>query len=137
MYCLKCGKELKDGANICDCCGAQIPNRSTAYGFNNSKNEIISEVDINQKKQKTDAKSKPIRIIFFSLSVVVFVLAFISAGFVSSGGLDIASIQSVGGKTLEEAYYQYSGAVYSGYAMFIRTAGVFFSAVLAYFGMKG
>ena len=133
MYCLKCGKELKDGSACCDSCGAQIPAKSNSSDVISQSNPTI----INQESRHTDSKTKTIRIVFLSLAVIVFVLAFISAGFVSSGGRDIASIQSVGGKTLEEAYYQYSGAVYSGYAMFIRIAGVFFSAVLAYFGIRG
>ena len=39
-------------------------------------------------------------------------------------------IQSVGGKTLEEAYYFELGNVYAGYAMALRGAGIFGGASL-------
>ena len=69
------------------------------------------------------------------MAAVVLFMAFIAASNISAGGNEIMQIQSVGGKTLEEAYYFQLGKVYSGYAMFVRTAGVFFAAVLVRCGL--
>ena len=50
--------------------------------------------------------------------------------------MEIGSIESVGGKTLEEGYYQELATVYAGYAAMIRATGIFFSSILAYIGLK-
>ena len=42
---------------------------------------------------------------------------FMAASSIADGGSEIMQIQSVGGKTLEEAYYAELGTIYSGYAM--------------------
>ena len=44
---------------------------------------------------------------------------------VVAGGMEIGSIESVGGKTLEEGYYQELATVYAGYAAMIRATGIF------------
>lgn len=78
-----------------------------------------------------------LKIVYFILAAIVLLFAFNAASSISSAGLNIASIESVGGKTLEEAYYQYSGELYLGYATMVCTTGIFFAAVLAYLGIKG
>lgn len=55
---------------------------------------------------------------------------------VVAGGMEIGSIESVGGKTLEKGYYQELATVYAGYAAMIRATGIFFSSILAYIGLK-
>ena len=55
---------------------------------------------------------------------------------VVAGGMEIGSIESVGGKTLEEGYYQELATVYAGYAAMIRATGIFFSSILAYIWLK-
>jgi len=55
---------------------------------------------------------------------------------VVAGGMEIGGIESVGGKTLEEGYYQELATVYAGYAAMIRATGIFFSSILAYIGLK-
>lgn len=41
-----------------------------------------------------------------------------------SGGLEISRIQSVGGKTLEEAYYHELGTIYNGFAELSHAFGI-------------
>ena len=70
------------------------------------------------------------------ISVVLLIMFFFAANSVKNGGLDIMSIQSVGGKTLEEAYYYGLGYIYEGYCIAIRAMGIFFSSVLFLFGVS-
>ena len=46
------------------------------------------------------------------------------------------SIESVGGKTLEEAYYHDLGYIYEGYCVAVRAIGAFCSSVLLLFGVS-
>ena len=46
------------------------------------------------------------------------------------------SIESVGGRTLEEAYYHGLGYVYDGYCAAIRAIGLFCSSILFLFGIS-
>ena len=131
MFCPKCGAQMPEETQLCSNCGCDISNIQQAV-----PSEKVLTMDGVQSVE-LERKSSPIRTIFFILATIVFALSLYSAHCVAAGGLDIASIQSVGGKTLEDAYYQYLGTVYAGYASMIRTTGLFFSAILIYIGMKG
>ena len=61
---------------------------------------------------------------------------FIAASNIVAGGNEIMQIRSVGGKTLEEAYYNELGSIYVGYAMISRALGIFFASVLVWLGLK-
>ena len=52
------------------------------------------------------------------------------------GGSEIAQIQSVGGKTLDEAYYYRLQYVYHGFGVFVLSMGIFMSSVLTYLGIQ-
>lgn len=75
-------------------------------------------------------------VLFIIMSIVVLVMFFIAAGSVADGGHEIGLIRSVGGKTMEEAYYEELGKVYEGCAMALRAAGFFFSSVLLWMGFR-
>lgn len=70
------------------------------------------------------------------ISVVLLIMFFSAADSIKAGGLDIMSIESVGGKTLEEAYYHGLGYIYEGYCIAIRAMGVFCSSMLLLFGVS-
>ena len=70
------------------------------------------------------------------LSVVLLIMFFSAANSIKIGGLEIMSIESVGGKTLEEAYYQSLGYIYEGYCVAIRAIGIFCSSILLLFGVS-
>ena len=70
------------------------------------------------------------------LALITVIMSFMAASNISNGGYQIMQIKSVGGQTLEEAYYQQLGGIYSGYAMFVRTCGIFFASVLAGIGLN-
>ena len=67
-------------------------------------------------------------------SVVLLIMFFSAAESIKMGGLEIMSIQSVGGKTLEEAYYQNLGYIYEGYCLATKALGVFCASLLLLFG---
>lgn len=69
-------------------------------------------------------------------SIVLLIMFFSAANSIKIGGLEIMSIESVGGKTLEEAYYQNLGYIYEGYCVAIKAIGVFCSSLLLLFGVS-
>lgn len=130
MFCPKCGAEIDSTAQTCPQCGTAIPVSPTPIADAPKYSQVAAPT----------AAPKPrstLKIVYFILAAVVLFFAFSAASSISSAGLNIASIESVGGKTLEEAYYQYSGELYLGYAAMVRTTGIFFASVLAYLGIKG
>lgn len=146
MFCPKCGTPIDAAVEVCPNCGTAIP-RTTP-----TENTPVESVSPEQQVKSHDVptptpvytlastpakKYAALRIVYFLLAALVLLLSFSAASSISSAGLNIASIESVGGKTLEEAYYQYSGELYLGYATIARTVGIFFAAVLAYLGIKG
>lgn len=100
------------------------------------------EEDLNVNKSK--AKPLASKIIlnwslfgaFLIISIVLLIMFFSAADSIKTGGLDIMSIESVGGKTLEEAYYHGLGYIYEGYCIAIRASGVFCSSLLLLFGIS-
>lgn len=71
------------------------------------------------------------------LAVIVFIISIIASYFIFKGGNYIGEIQSVGGRTLEEAYYNGLGLVYKGLSLFVLTTGIFFSSFLYRFSHDG
>ena len=146
MFCPKCGQRLDEGTMMCGNCGYNIPAIETeklskgencgVIGNNQSNWQRTSPTTDRQHQDSDMAVWHLIGNIILALAVIVLILSFISGGLVFKGGIDIAGIESVGGKTLEEAYYQYSGSVYFGYAVFIVAAGIAFSSVLAFLGIR-
>lgn len=68
------------------------------------------------------------------IALVLLIMFFSAANSIKTGGLEIMSIESVGGKTLEEAYYQNLGYIYEGYCVVVKALGVFCSSILLFFG---
>ena len=69
-------------------------------------------------------------------SILVIVLSFIAANEFVDGGTGISVIQSVGGKTLEEAYYYQLGHIYNGYAFMCRSIGLGLSTIMIWLGLN-
>lgn len=134
MYCPKCGNNVEEGIQVCSNCGLDF---STV----NSKSEVVAEVKAEHNstpvvEKKESGSNILIKVIYFGLAAVVLVMFFMAASSIADGGSEIMQIQSVGGQTLEEAYYSELGTIYSGYAMIARALGIFFASVLAWFGLK-
>ena len=100
------------------------------------KNE--EELGVKKSKIKSIMVNNTFNVSIFIAScvaaIVLFIMFFSAANSIKTGGLEIMSIESVGGKTLEEAYYQNLGYVYEGYCVVVKALGVFCSSVLLFFG---
>ena len=166
LFCPRCGSPILQGISQCPNCGFGLPNipsQNSNSSFPNSsglhtENKMIfcpkylsgetkckkCGAKLKAPSAKTfhthDTESRKISIIRLVLSIVMaaFILyeMFQAADNVLQGGKDIMGIESVGGKTLEEAYYFYLGKVYNGYATVIRMLGVFFASVLVMLGLQ-
>ena len=97
--------------------------------------EVVNiEKDQNEKRASRSLLNWILFIASCVVSVVLLKMFFSAADSVKTGGLEIMSIESVGGRTLEEAYYHGLGYVYEGYCVVIRAIGVFCAAILLLFG---
>ena len=142
MYCPKCGKEIADGENVCPNCGFDFS--TVDSDTNGSQTEVGLDSEIPYNPTESQAKNEQGKrvfntklLIFCVLALITIIMSFMAASNISDGGYQIMQIKSVGGQTLEEAYYQQLGSVYAGYAMFVRTCGIFFASVLVGFGLNG
>lgn len=131
MYCPKCGAQLGENT-ICSSCGFNVNEVTTVANAPATEQMSVNTIAENQVKRVVTIKM----IGFFILAVVVFVMFFMAASKISESGLNILGIQSVGGKTLEEAYYFELGSIYAGYSMIARALGIFFASVLVWLGLK-
>ena len=146
MFCPKCGSSVEEGAEICPKCGLDFSTIkqdqsasvviSTAATENRSDSRDGKNVEVSEEKLDKVSGKWIVRCTYFGLAVAVFIMFFVAAGNIASDGTEIMKIQSVGGKTLEEAYYYELGAVYAGYAVIARAFGVFCASVLVWLGMK-
>lgn len=127
MYCTNCGTPIEEG-NVCPRCG-QTAKTITKQEEKNSG--VVPESTSQRQAEKQENKRNYFMI---GCGVLVAVLFFIAAGLVADGGSGIMQIESVGGKTLEEAYYFELGSVYAGYAMALRATGIFFGVNLIHKG---
>ncbi|NLP45275.1 MAG: hypothetical protein GX351_11705 [Peptococcaceae bacterium] len=127
MFCPKCGSDIEE-IKICPNCSSDL--EKIIQSNNLTENQIISI----KSRQKT--YNLIIKFGFLGLAGVILIMFFIAANSISKGGMEIMKIQSVGGRTLEEAYYAELGKIYSGYAMITRTLGIFFASVMVWLGLK-
>ncbi len=102
--------------------------------------EEKEDLNVNKSKAKPLASKIILNWSLFGasliISIVLLIMFFSAANSIKIGGLEIMSIESVGGKTLEEAYYQNLGYIYEGYCVAIKAIGVFCSSLLLLFGVS-
>lgn len=133
MFCPKCGAQLGE-STVCSNCGFNVNEVNTA---SNDSIPKVEETSLNTIAEERAKRKIMIKLIVFSvLAVVVLVMFLMAASKISESGLNILGIQSVGGKTLEEAYYFELGNIYAGYAMIARALGIFFASTLVWLGLK-
>jgi uncharacterized protein (DUF983 family) len=136
MFCPKCGRESGEDTNICDNCGLDFTTIPTKDSSNTDPVGVTSKDFIVASTTITKNINIPKTVIFSLIAAVVLVMSFYAASKISKGGLGIMGIESVGGKTLEEAYYFQLGYIYSGYSMIARVLGIFFASVLVLMGIR-
>lgn len=155
MYCPNCGEFNTDEQKICKGCSYDLSKE-----MNKEEKDVTEEFRLEElvKEEKDDDnkntnieeddtkiniplpdgvdKENIEKIIYSVLAGAVFLMLFFAAHKVSVGGNGIMEIQSVGGRTLDEAYYYELGSIYQGYAMLLRALGIFFAAKLVHMGFK-
>lgn len=124
MFCEKCGNEIKEGEKFCGKCGSTI-------GQGENKNTVISDV-----KSDNNQSSPLIKIILYIIAIIVVIMFFKCAGDIADAGSSMASIRSVGGETIAEAYYQDYGSFIKGIATVVRGIGITCGIVIGYIGKK-
>ena len=145
MFCPKCGAQNTDTNMMCENCNYLLQEASVREEPEVIVSKEIISVkeesnpqDHSQKKYDQDSisKKKLLGFLFIGVAVLVLLLSVISAILLFIGGSEIAQIQSVGGKTLDEAYYYRLQYVYHGFGVFVLSMGIFMSSVLTYLGIQ-
>ncbi|MEG1567083.1 MAG: hypothetical protein RR347_05320 [Anaerovoracaceae bacterium] len=144
MYCPKCGSVIGEQSDRCKNCGEPITEISNLSSETHTAETITAQTcqtgagqqELSQNLTERKFKITTLSVVLFTVAIVTLILLFIAAHKVSNAGIEIMKIQSVGGKTLEEAYYFELGNLYAGYAMVIRGIGIFFASILVVFGLK-
>ena len=134
MFCPKCGTENNNKTGVCEGCGYVY-----AKPEDKAPERIINIDGVRERISSIDAsalKKKGLALALWIVAISVLIISFVAAGNIASGGARIAQIRSVGGQTLEEAYYQNLGIIYAGYAAIVRAIGLFMASVLAYLGIR-
>lgn len=130
-YCSNCGQVMMIDDETCSSCGFS---ENTFEMHNETNDKMTTEPP---RESKPVDKSRIIRIIAFVLMAISILISFeIAANLIAKGGEGISDITSVGGRTLEEAYYYELGFIYEGYALIVRTVGRVFAALLVWVGAK-
>lgn len=134
MFCPKCGTSSEENASICSNCGLEFSTIDIGSLSPETETTQISEIPVPLSEKKSSHLVK--KIIFCGLAAIVLIMFLIAAARISDGGMSIMQIQSVGGETLEEAYYAELGEIYSGFALISSAIGIFFASVLVWLGFK-
>lgn len=136
MFCPKCGSQLEESQKTCNQCNFDLA--MVEQEPSNTSVGVIKNIAVHKaSSESAKANINVIKLISFSIiAVVILIMFFNAASSIAKGGLGIMDIQSVGGKTLDEAYYRELGSIYAGYANVVRALGVFCASVLVSLGLK-
>lgn len=135
--CPHCGASIEEEYKICPNCGYDVASQKSATnGFASPREMDMPEAPSTPVAAKGTIFQSKKTVVFLILAVIVFIMSLVAGNQISNAASQIGQIRSVGGQTLEEAYYVQLNNLYSGYAVFVRTCGVFFAGIFIYFGWK-
>ena len=129
MKCSKCGNELNDKDEFCTKCGEKIKMKEK----NVISKEKTNVSDINKKPNKNIVILK---VVIFILALVVVIMFFNGAESVKQSSSSMLNLRSVGGKSVDEAYYQYYGTFLGGLSTAIKGLGITCGVIILYIGSK-
>lgn len=132
--CPNCNVCYPNEAEFCGTCRAQLVFVPDPPAQPSAAQQVLSAVK--GKITKQTVANIIIFLLHIILAIVVLCVFVNAAKDFKSGGILIGKIQSVGGKTLEEAYYQNLSYIYEGYYTFTIAFGIFCSAVITSLGIK-
>ena len=119
MFCSNCGKNIGEvESKLCSDC------------YSKNVNEFEKSKILTNKYSLT-------KLVFYCVLALFVLLTFFNVSAdIKIYGLNVSNISSVGGKTLEEAYYYEIGNIFMALSSAISAFGVFLSAILVYIGIK-
>lgn len=135
MFCPKCGTKVPKEAEVCTNCGLDFNTINQNVENNNEVETVKGKEKIIGNDIKKEANSI-VKFTYFGIATITLIMFFMAASKIADGGLEIMHITSVGGTTLEEAYYAELGIVYAGYAMITRALGISIASILVWLGIK-
>jgi hypothetical protein len=136
MFCPKCGSAIPENTMICSNCGFEISSEDIGYS---AKEQHTGQMPNRVDKDTAHAGNtwhNVKRVLYPIIGTAVLVMCFMAAKSIGDGGTEIMQISSVGGRTLEEAYYRELGSIYSGYANVVRAFGISLASFLVWLGFK-
>ncbi|MBQ8149614.1 MAG: zinc ribbon domain-containing protein [Clostridia bacterium] len=139
MFCPFCGTEIPDEVKVCPNCEKELPEEEIAEAAAPAETPEVAPEAVPAKKKSFKWLYVLYRVVklaaFCALAVYVYQRFQAAASNISYGGMMISYIESVGGKTLEEAYYAQLGNIYSGYTILTRASGAAISGILVGLGL--
>lgn len=134
-FCPRCGKPLQQNESICSNCGLDFRPQDEHDQVNPYAIMTHQQVSPWEGVKALFAKINKKLFFFCILAIIVLGMSFWSAYNISHAANQILQIRTSEGHTVSEVYYRYMGSVYNGTAMFFRTCGIFFAAVLVKCGL--
>jgi hypothetical protein len=134
MFCPKCGTEIQVG-NVCPRCNYVIGGIAGETPPTNVGENTIPPI-ANQNKVKITLSWTPNKIYFPILAAIIFISFWYVASKLRTHGLEIGYIRSVGGNSIDEAYYQEIGNVIVAMSILLKSLGTVFACLLSWFGFK-
>lgn len=93
---------------------------------------ITKTIPAHSETKKTDHKN----IFLFIMAAVVLILCIFASNTIGTYAEEMAYIRSVGGTSINEAYFQAHGHIYEGVSQLIIAIGLFMSSILVWMGIK-
>ncbi|MGN0171991.1 MAG: hypothetical protein ACI39E_04315 [Acutalibacteraceae bacterium] len=133
-YCVNCGKESPDETVCCPNCGQKMvgqaqPSEGAAAPF-------VMNTPAAAFQPATKQSTNIMAIIWFIVAGLVLLLCLIGGFMIMGGAGEMATLRSIGGESVAEYFYQYSGAVNKGFALLTIAFGIFGGGLFARFGFK-
>ena len=138
--CPSCGATVNKDTTFCSTCGSHIGNEQQSQPSQN-KSESSAELyhalkDSVLLKMKNTPRRTIGLILFCIVAVAVIFTFYQAASGIQTYGNSISQISSVGGQTLEEAFYWELGLIFIMLAKCIRAFSWFLGAVLVWLGLN-
>ena len=132
-FCKNCGKELPSDAICCPNCGERQTEAQTPPV---NQSAPVSQPTPTYQPPVAKPHINVMAIVWFAVGGLELLLSIIAGFMIMGGAGDMSTLRSVGGESVAEYFYQYSGAVNKGIAVAVFAFGFFGGGIFARFGFK-
>lgn len=150
VYCRKCGEQLEDQAKFCGKCGTTIAPETDSFVDSQAEIKEHEKNGLSQDTKNQNAEEKKPEVLIINDNqdsgglrtplicgaIGVAILTIIAFVYIILGSNEIKDIRSVGGQTMEEAYYAEIGKVYTGLGYFVLLVGGSLTYILSWMASK-